>query len=263
VKYKILSAVIATALLAGCNNDSSTESTFTETQSQDGYIYNGIMTAVCDDKTYAAYTDKEGKAAFDDTKVTAETCTFTVKNNGNLTRDMDATNVPWYGTMTTPTGQVKVNPFTSLLATMMMEDDTLTLESAFADLKSGIDSNDKFTGFTLENILSDFSASGQDVATKELAVLANTVHQTNTQLASDELTIAEQFAILEDVVDVTNDAVSDPDNLDKIIPIDISSTGAVTAETPVDKVTDESELPDVPTTPAPTGTGGGDDETDT
>ncbi len=270
MKYKMLSVVIATALLSACgsSNDGSDDITTLDTQSQDGYIYNGIMKAVCGDNVYAEYTDTQGLAKFDDTKVTAAACTFTVTNNGDLSRDMDQTDTPWYGTMTTPTGQIKVNPFTSLLAALMSADDTLTLEDAFADLKAGIDSNANFAGFTLENILSDFSEAGQSDEIKELAVLANTVHQTNTQLANAGLNIEEHLATLDDVSVLTANAVSDPANLDKIIPITITVTGgmpdAPTAGTPIDKVTDEDNLPAVPTTPAPTGgtggTGGGSDD---
>jgi hypothetical protein len=261
LKYKILSVVIAATLLNGCGSSSSSNET-TTVQATDGYLYNAVMQADCGGTIYAEYTDKQGNASFDSSKVTAEDCRFTAKNDGNITRDMDNTGEAWVGQLSTPAGKIHINPFSSLIDDYMVANSITDVDAATATVIEEISP----PGITLtaEDIFSDFAA-GESDESKKIAILANSIFKARANLESEGVTDLQTlgsglFASLKEVSKEVDDQVATltPEQLSTtIVTVTIATGGSVeTAET-AEKVTDTSELPATPTTPAPTGGTGG------
>jgi hypothetical protein len=265
MKYKMLSAVIATALLSACGNDGSGSSY--DVKAFDPAVANMDVNYTCADGTSgtSGVTDGFGvaKVTANTPSIVPETCEFTLVGRSNSV-DMSNGKSMAGVTYLIPTGMAKAgqivtaSPLSTLLAKKLAGApyNAAAASQLLTDL--GLDSL-VTNGATIEQIFLDTEAAAEALPTAEKAkLLATTAVVSDTVVANPDAT-AETLTMTSKTVSdaVLEDYPSYPaDSSGELIFLDVKETSKDVIAAPEAPVVVPPSKPAVPQNPEKPPTGG-------
>jgi len=265
MKYKMLSAVIATALLSACGNDGSSSSY--DVKAFDPAVANMDVNYTCADGTSgtSGVTDGYGiaKVTANTPSIVPETCEFTLVGRSNAV-DMSNGKSMAGVTYVIPTGMavegqlVTASPLSTLLAKKL--DGAAYNAAAATQLLTDLGLDSLLTaGATLEQIFLDTEAAANALPAAEKSKLLATTAVVSDTIVANPTATAETLTMTSKTVSdaVVADYPAYPaDGSGKDIFLDVKETSKAVVAAPTDPVVVPPAKPAVPQDPTKPPTGG-------